>query len=1708
MGFMLKPVQKFALVSRIVMTLFIGGSLFMSYIGLTQVTENAYAATVFTVNSTGDAVDASVGDSVCATAGAVCTLRAAIQEANAFAGADIINFAITPLDGGVKTIAIASSLPSITQTVTINGFTQNGASVNTISFPNPLDSSLKIEIDGSGMGSGGAFDIQGDGADDTIIKGLIINDIPYESIYITDSDNVTITGNYIGTDSTGLIDDGGGGHGVRMSGTATGTMIGGSSPADRNTISGNGNAGVLFYGAGVSGNSIQGNYIGLGVDGSTGIGNSNCGICSANGANTNTIGGDGAGEGNIISSNGVGAIYFAGSGGSNVIQGNYMGTDYLGTSVRGNNNFGITIDENDNNTIGGSNAGARNIISGNSGAGLSLTGGSNSNTVSGNYIGLGSDGSTVIGNGSGGVYIENPSSNNTIGGTTSDARNIISGNSDSGVVIAGSTANTNVVSGNYIGTDSTGAIDKGNATYGIVLDNSSSNTVGGTTGVTVGGNCTGACNVISGNGADGIWFYGDFADSNNIKGNYIGTDVSGNIGLGNSNSGINITNSSDSNLIGGSTAAERNIISDNDYHGIGMYSSANALNNVISGNYIGTGADGTTDLGNAWEGVYANDHVQSTLIGGTTNGQANLIKNNGGGVAVVDATATNNAIIGNRLYRNDNTAIDLQGNGISDPNDAGDTDTGGNDLLNKPEWSTFTETGGDTDVEYTLDVPAGDYRVETFSNNGKTLIDTQNITHTGSGSESFSNTITGEGYSAVRMTATEIDGGLSSGFGSTSEYSEAHSSNTSTIMVNSIADDEDDDGECTFREAITASNDDTESGDEDGECVAGAATDTIEFSIAGSGVHTIQPDDALPAIEDSGLTINGYSQTGAVENSGDYSTCFEGTIKIEIDGSNAANDDDGLVIAADNVTVRGLAINRFPGSGGEGILIASGSGSTVAGNILGLDTDGLVDRGNGAHGVYVHSAAGDVTIGGATPADRNLISGNDSYGGISISSDSGTNTIIGNCIGTDATGASAVANAHEGINFYQSSAINRVGGTTAGERNIISGNTQQGINLNDSSVESIRGNYIGTNVTGSANLANGSDGIGSNADSSVGTIGGTSSGARNVISGNEGSGIYVLSASTIQGNYIGLDVTGSVGLGNTSSGIKASGAGTVVGGASPGAGNVVSDNGDGGILADAAGDIVQGNLVGTSADGLSPLGNVSFGIEAAENDVIVGGDTASERNVVAASITGGNFSGSGIVVLSFGSGRTGAIIQGNYIGTNINGAVGGGFGNAGWGVFVIGDYKEALIGGTGSGEGNKIVSSGFDGIGVYSFIPFNLLTTDNTIIGNSIYQNGSTGIRLMADTDGNFAPDTPTPFPNDDGLGEDDADEGPNDFLNHPVLNSSSATTGSLDVNFDLDVPDINPGVTGYRVEFFANNAGDASGNGEGQIYLGHADVSGDVANHIETISLDPGVITTGTYDISATVTEIDGSTNGFSGTSEFSNFLDNKSVIQPDDNDGDGVNDAVEDAGPNGGDGNDDGTIDSEQTDVATILDVSGDNYLTLALEDGGACDAIVDFESTSETDQATLDPNYDYPYGMNSFTIPCADSVDALLYYHGHTYDELLPSTPRKFGPTTPGDSSTNAWYSKFGLVGGFEVNGVPTAVMEIALTDGAQGDDTANDNVIVDDNGLGVPVENSGAIGNIISALASTGFNERLVIAGGAILFGIGSFLMINKRLRAGK
>ena len=298
--------------------------------------------------------------------------------------ADTIEFNIPGT--GPHTIQPASALPDITDPVTIDGYTQPGASANT----NPPDlgsnAVLKIELDGSNAGAGiNGLKIT---AGSTTVRGLVINRFGFCGVLAV-SNNVVLQGNFIGTDVTGTAAVGNG-VGIYIDQTPNGT-IGGMAPGARNVISGNG-SGVLLNHAG--GTLVQGNLIGTNAAGTAEVGNTSEGIrIYGSGSSGCTIGGTTAAARNVISGNtwGVEIGYFAAG---NVIQGNFIGTNVAGTGALGNHIWGVTIHNGANsNTVGGTASGTGNIIAytgpgtlGN-GQGVQVSGASaTGNTIRGNSI--------------------------------------------------------------------------------------------------------------------------------------------------------------------------------------------------------------------------------------------------------------------------------------------------------------------------------------------------------------------------------------------------------------------------------------------------------------------------------------------------------------------------------------------------------------------------------------------------------------------------------------------------------------------------------------------------------------------------------------------------------------------------------------------------------------------------------------------------------------------------------------------------------------------------------------------------------------------------------------------------------------------------------------------------------------------------------------------------------------------------------------------------------------------------------------------------------------------------------------------------------------------------------------------------------------------------------------------------------------------------
>ena len=266
----------------------------------------AHAAKTFTVNSNLDSADLSVGDGVCdalTAGGERCTLRAAIQEAKhpTNLGANFIGFNI-----GVKTISPRSELPAITEQLTINGYTQPGATENTDARPGKTNARPLVELDGTNVAQ-----LPVDGLDvraaNVVVRGLVINRFPFDGIDVrANADGlgptgVKVEGNFIGTDAAGREDLGNGTSGVLLV-EARNTTVGGTTPDARNLISGNASDGVSLVSA--DNNKVEGNLVGTQRDGTSSL---------SNGADGVAVGGATPGAGNTVAFNGATGVRVSGA---------------------------------------------------------------------------------------------------------------------------------------------------------------------------------------------------------------------------------------------------------------------------------------------------------------------------------------------------------------------------------------------------------------------------------------------------------------------------------------------------------------------------------------------------------------------------------------------------------------------------------------------------------------------------------------------------------------------------------------------------------------------------------------------------------------------------------------------------------------------------------------------------------------------------------------------------------------------------------------------------------------------------------------------------------------------------------------------------------------------------------------------------------------------------------------------------------------------------------------------------------------------------------------------------------------------------------------------------------------------------------------------------------------------------------------------------
>ncbi|MFA6170719.1 MAG: DUF2341 domain-containing protein [Candidatus Margulisiibacteriota bacterium] len=573
----------------------------------------------------------------------VGSLRQAILDANARAGRDMIVFNIpsgeATTEGGVTFFRIAplTVLPTITgDGVYINGGSQTSYTGDTNA------SGPEIELRGQGTGGINGLVL---GSVGSTIEGLAINNFQYGVFLnvVAGMQNNKISGCYLGTTVTGEVAKANS-IGIYFGNGAKYNIIGGTTSAERNIISGNTLYGVYINGANTNSNEVTGNYIGLNAAGSAAIANAN-GVFINSGARYNVI------AANIISgntSNGV-SITIADTN-SNKVKGNYIGLNAAGTAAIANGN-GVSLGTGaQHNIIGTDGDGVadtdeRNIISGNT-TGVYFSGtNTNSNEVKGNYIGLNAAGTAAVANSTGVLLIDAVQYNiiGTDGDGVADAdeRNIISGNTNYGVYLNGTNTNSNEVKGNYIGLNPDGTAAVANNT-GIYLYGGPQYNIIGTDGDGVAD--AAERNAISGN-TNGVYMRSVTTKFNKVMGNYVGLNAAGTGAVGNS-VGIYLYVGPQYNIIGTdgngvADADERNIISGNSSHAIQLYGT-DTNSNEVKGNYIGLNPAGTAAVANA-TGI--------AIMGG----QYNIVGTNSDGVADADER---NIISGN----NNNGGVYIVGN--------------------------------------------------------------------------------------------------------------------------------------------------------------------------------------------------------------------------------------------------------------------------------------------------------------------------------------------------------------------------------------------------------------------------------------------------------------------------------------------------------------------------------------------------------------------------------------------------------------------------------------------------------------------------------------------------------------------------------------------------------------------------------------------------------------------------------------------------------------------------------------------------------------------------------------------------------------------------------------------------------------------------------------------------------------------------------------
>ncbi|MFC1511417.1 right-handed parallel beta-helix repeat-containing protein, partial [Candidatus Margulisiibacteriota bacterium] len=1454
------------------------------------------------------------------------SLLEAINAANARPGA-IIEFNITEdpeTENGVSFWRIRPSVANPLPTITAAGTIIDGASqFERAGF---TYGAKKIVIDGTDNPSVPGLAIASANCeirDLAVINFSSANAISMSGAGVTDN---KILGCYIGLHPNGTT-PAANQYGVLITDGANNNTIGGNSVAVRNVISGNTKHGVYIALPGTNTNKVKGNYIGVDASGVAPLGNGNSGVAIGNGAQANVVGGPaGSGEENVISGNIQNGINIFGSDtNSNVLEGNYIGTDLNSTVSLGNGQNGVNLVNGPQSNV----IGPANVIANNDDYGVSMTGtNTRFNTITQNTLKDNTDGE---------IYLFGDGVN----------EDIVSPVISSAVYEAGSaTVQGTVTVTNYPATvelflsDPAGEgifyvgskiINEGETTWSFTSPNATDSDVGKkiTATLTDGNNNTSELapevpvtttdyyvdvdgdNANNGANAENAWKEIGHALNNVPEGAIIHVEAGTYsevfeitkavhlIGAGIGQTIINNQNETIEKYVVdtaddvGATTIERislviadEIVAGQIHFGlvVGRRSVVTLLDseiyNTTNARFRGITSTGTLlvsgcqihsvrtvsdQLGVMTSGFADNLTIENSIFYGFSSiavylmaGEPNLalmMEGNkiydSGGILIRVGGVIN--IRNNVIYQYYNSGISIEMANADRENIVIERNT----IADSMNYGTPVVVGN-TEAAVTIknNIFAGEgtwgtYGIMSYAANPEDVYNVYNDIW--NFYEQANGTTVGEGTLNVDPLFADPAGGNYQLTGDSPVINRGDPADQDPdgsradmgalpftgVRARNIVTNTNDTGAGSLHDAIDYANDPANPGT------------TIIFELPTNDANYNETDkywtitliEPLPTITANNTVIDGSSQADYIGAANANPNGPEIMVMAKNIFPPPAGPPDGISIQADGCEISDLALTNFY----DEAVVINGSDNVVFGCFIGLKPDGATLMTNNT-GIYIGSGSDNI-IGGADSALANVIAGNTEYG-IEISgSGTSSNKVRGNRIGTDKAGTAAgLGNTLAGV-AIMGSPSNVIGGAVAGYGNTISGNGDYGVYIIGGGTDNneIRGNYIGVAADGETILANGTvqseGGIFITGGAKYNVVGGTTDIERNIISGNNGTGViisgYGVNENVVIGNYIGTDSTGNIAVPNTLDGLKLSESaqGNFVGGANAGEGNVISGNSSAGIrMHDESGHAtrvndnqIKGNLIGTKENGIEALGN-NVGIYLLNDvkDNQIGGTAAGEGNVIA-----GNH-GTGIEV-SLPADATGNVIAGNYIGTDLTGAVA--LGNNGHGVAV------SALGPLTIGTENSIANNTQDGINIDA-------TEKITVTGNNIWNNTGLGINLVNNANGGIA--VPT--------------------IDTATLDGDQLeVSGVVDPASGLSEPQsLDPTLTA-EIEIFLAGVEDPSGAGEGRTYLDKVTsaTQGDGGDWTLTYTIPAEIIINEGDKISATATNANNSTSMFALNAE-----------------------------------------------------------------------------------------------------------------------------------------------------------------------------------------------------------------------------------------------